>query len=236
MFASPYSSAPIKAIKDQAKLLGIEVEKDQDVSLTALDAKSQVLAAKETGANVVWHGNTAMSVATAIKDAYALKFEADHLTNNWGIDKNLLRITGKAGEGTIGAASCAFLEMDYPMLDMVREYAKKVNPGVSEDKRDIRTVQGWLKVSLAAAGLGIADKQGKTDGPAIKASLESLKDWYPFNTKNALGVGPYTITDKDHRPTSVATLYIIKDGKIELFDKVDMKEKFPQEWPKWLGW
>ncbi len=236
MFASPYSSAPIKAIKDQAKLLGIEVEKDQDVSLTALDAKSQVLAAKETGANVVWHGNTAMSVATAIKDAYALKFEADHLTNNWGIDKNLLRITGKAGEGTIGAASCAFLEMDYPMLDKVREYAKKVNPGVSEDKRDIRTVQGWLKVSLAAAGLGIADKQGKTDGPAIKASLESLKDWYPFNTKNALGVGPYTITDKDHRPTSVATLYIIKDGKIELFDKVDMKEKFPQEWPKWLGW
>lgn len=236
MFASPYSSAPIKAIKDQAKLLGIDVDKDQDVSLTALDAKSQVLAAKESGANVVWHGNTAMSVATAIKDAYALKFEADHITNNWGFDKNLLRITGKAGEGVIGAASCAFLEMNDPMLDKVREYAKKVNPGVPEDKRDIRTVQAWLKVSLAVAGLTIADKQGKMDGPSIKAALETLKDWYPFNVKNALGVGPYTITDKDHRPTSVASLYTIKDGNIVEFDKVDMKQKFPKEWPTWLGW
>ena len=236
MFASPYSSAPIKAIKDQAALLGVEVGKDQDVSLTALDAKSQVLAAKEDGANVVWHGNTAMSVATAIKDSYALKFTADNITNNWGLDHNLLRITGQAGEGTIGAASCAFLNMDVPYMDKVREYTQKVNPGVPMDKRDIRTVQGWLKVSLGAAGLQRADKKGNIDGPSLKAALESLRDWYPFDTKNALGVGPYTITDKDHRPTPVASLYTIKDGKIVLFEKIDMREKFPEQWPKWLGW
>ncbi|MFH0957924.1 MAG: ABC transporter substrate-binding protein, partial [Pseudomonadota bacterium] len=206
------------------------------VSLTALDAKSQVLAAKETGANVVWHGNTTMSVATAIKDAYALKFDADHIVNNWGFDKNLVRMTGQAGEGVIGAASTAFLEMDVPYMEKVREYCKKVNPGVPMDKRDIRTVQGWLKVGLAAAGLKIADKKGNIDGPSLKASLESLKDWYPFDTKNALGVGPYTITDKDHRPTPVSSLYTIKDGKIVLFEKVNMKEKFPEQWAKWLGW
>ncbi len=236
MFASPYSSAPIKAIKDQAALLGVEVGKDQDVSLTALDAKSQVLGAKEEGANVVWHGNTAMSVATAIKDSYALKFNADNITNNWGLDHNLVRITGKAGEGTIGAASCAFMDMKVPYMDKVIEYCKKVNPGVPLEKRDVRTVQGWLKVSLGVAGLKIADKQGKLDGPTIKAALESLKDWYPFDTKDALGVGPYTITDKDHRPTPVASLYTIKDDKIILFEKINMKEKFPEQWPKWLGW
>lgn len=236
MFASPYSSAPIKAIKDQAALLGIEVGKDQDVPLTALDAKSQCLAAKGEGATVIWHGNTAMSVATAIKDAYALKLEADNITNNWGIDHNLVKITQQAGEGTIGAASCAFLNMDVPYMDKVREYCLKVNPGIPLEKRDIRTVQGWLKVSLAAAGLGIADKKGKLDGPTIKAALESLRDWYPFDTQNALGVGPYTITDTDHRPTPVATLYTIKDGKIELFEKINMKEKFPDKWQSWLGW
>jgi branched-chain amino acid transport system substrate-binding protein len=236
MFASPYSSAPIKAIKDQAQLLGIEVKKDQDVSLTALDAKSQVLAAKGEGATICWHGNTTMSVATTVKDAYALKLEADHIVNNWGFDQNLVRMTGKAGEGVIGAAACAFLGMQVPFMDKVLEYCKKVNPGVPIEKRDIRTVQGWLKVSLAVAGLADADKKGKLDGPTIKASLESLKDWYPFNTKDALGVGPYTITDTDHRPTPVASLYSIKDGKIQLFKKIDMKKQFPDKWNSWLGW
>ncbi len=129
MFASPYSSAPIKAIKDQAQLLGIEVAKDLDVSLTALDAKSQVLAAKGENPTVMWHGNTTMSVATTIKDAFSLGLEVDHICNNWGFDQNLVRMTGKAGEGVIGAAACAFLGMDVPLMDKVLEYAKKVNPG-----------------------------------------------------------------------------------------------------------
>lgn len=236
MFASPYASAPIKAIKDQAKLLGMEVGDDQDVSLTALDAKSQVLGAKGENPTVVWHGNTTMSVATAIKDAYALKLEADHIVNNWGFDLNLVRMTGAAGEGVIGAAASAFLGDKVPYMDKVLEYCKKVNPGVPLEKRDIRTVQSWLKVSLARAGLEGALKQGKLDGPTIKASLESLKDWYPFNTKNALGRGPYTITATDHRPTSDALLYTIKDGKIVLLKTINMKEAFPKEWPTWLGW
>ncbi|MDQ7784616.1 MAG: ABC transporter substrate-binding protein [Desulfomonilaceae bacterium] len=236
MFAAPYASAPIKAIKDQAKLLGMEVGKDQDVSLTALDAKSQVLGAKQEHPNVIWHGNTTMSVATAVKDAYALKLGADHIVNNWGFDKNLIRMTGEAGEGVIGAAACAFLGMDVPYMDKVLEYCKKVNPGVPIEKRDIRTVQAWLKVSLAAAGLSGAIKQGKLDGPTIKGSLESLKGWYPFNKENALGRGPYTITDTDHRPTPVALLYHIKDGKIALLSTINMQEKFPKEWPSWLGW
>lgn len=236
MFASPYCSAPIEAIKNQASLLGIEVGKDQDVSLTALDARSQVLGAKSEGPTVIWHGNTTMSVAVAIKAAYNEQMEADHIINNWGFDHNLLKLTGKAGEGVIGATSCAFLDTDVPYMDKVREYCKKVNPTIPLDQRDIRTVQGWLKVSLAAAGLQIADKQGKLDGPSIKAALESLRDWSPFNTPNALGRSDYTITDTDHRPTPVATFYTIKDGKIVFFGKINMKEKFSKEWQSWLGW
>jgi len=111
-----------------------------------------------------------------------------------------------------------------------------VNPDVPIEKRDIRTVQGWLKVSMAAAALGIADKKGKLDGPAIKAALESFKDWYPFNTPNALGRPGTTITDKDHRPSPVSVLYTIKDGKIVFFHQINMKEKFPDKWESWLGW
>ncbi|MFH0825493.1 MAG: ABC transporter substrate-binding protein [Pseudomonadota bacterium] len=236
MFAAPYSSAPIKAIKDHAKLLGIEVGEDQDVSLTALDAKSQVLAAKRDNPNVIWHGNTTMSVATTIKDAYALGLGVDHIMNNWAFDTNLLKMTGKAGEGAMGAAACAFFDEDVPMLKEVREYAKKINPGVAENKRTIRAVQGWLKVSMAVGALKAADKKGKLDGPSLRATLETFKDWSPFDKPNAFGRPPYTITDKDHRPSSVSMVYQIKDGKIQLMQKVDMKAKFPDKWDSWLGW
>jgi branched-chain amino acid transport system substrate-binding protein len=55
MFASPYASAPIKAIKDQATILGFEIGPDQDVSLFALDTKSQIMALEEFKPDLIWH-------------------------------------------------------------------------------------------------------------------------------------------------------------------------------------
>ena len=162
MFASPYCSAPIKAIKDQAKVLGFEVGEDQDVSLFALDAKSQVLAMKKFEPDVVWHGNTAMSVATTIRDSYSLGLGADHITNIWGMDENLPRLAGEAAEGVMAAASCAYYGMDVPMMDDVKAYAKKYNPGIPEDKRLIRTIQGWCNVLVATEA---HDTGGQGRGP-----------------------------------------------------------------------
>jgi branched-chain amino acid transport system substrate-binding protein len=80
-FAHPYCSAPIKAIKDQATILGFDIGPDQNVGLTAIDTKSQVLAMKEFKADLVWHGNTTMSVAATVRDAFALGLGADHIVN-----------------------------------------------------------------------------------------------------------------------------------------------------------
>jgi branched-chain amino acid transport system substrate-binding protein len=236
MFPSPYASAPIKAIKDQAKLLGFEVGPDQDVSLTALDAKSQVLGAKRFKPHLVWHGNTTMSVSTAVKDAYALGLGADHIVNNWGFDQNLVRLTREAGERVIGAAANAFYGMDVPYMDKVIEYTKKINRGVSQKVRDIRTVQAWVKMQMTADAMKIADKKGQLNGPGIKAALETFRNWSPFNTSNALGRPPVTYTSTDHRPSSVSMIYWIKGGKIQLLRKIDMREKYSDKWMSWLGW
>ena len=236
MFASPYASAPIKAIKDQAKLLGFEVGPDQDVSLTALDAKSQVLGAKAFKPDLMWHGNTTMSVSTTIKDAYSLGLGADHIINNWGFDQNLVRLTAEAGEGVIGAAACAFYGMDVPYMDKVVEYTKKINRGVAQEVRDIRTVQAWVKVQMAVDAMKIADKKGQLNGPGILAAFETFRNWSPFNTPGALGRPPVTYTKTDHRPSAVSMIYIIKGGKITLLKKIDMKAKYSDKWMSWLGW
>lgn len=232
MWASPYASAPIKAIKDQAALLGFEVGSDQDVSLFALDTKSQVLAAKNFKPHLVWHGNTTMSVAAAVKDAYALGLGADHIVNNWGFDENLPRLGGAAAEGVIGVAACAFLGENFPMKNAVVEYAKKVDPNVPLDKRLIRTVQGWVKVTIAVEAMKRADKAGKLNGPGIKAAFETFKDYdlTPF------GGQKITLTATDHRPSPVVKVARIIKGKPVSVGNIDMKAKFPKLWNEWLGW
>lgn len=232
-FAHPYCSAPIKAIKEQAEILGFEVGPDQNVTLTAIDAKSQVLAMKDFGADLVWHGNTTMSVAATVRDGYSLKLEADHIVNNWGFDENLPRLAGKAAEGVIGAAVCAFFGEDVPMMDKVVEYAKKHNPGVPAEKRLIRTVQGWGDVLILWEALKRADKAGDLSGESIlKNGFETMKDF-----DIGLNAAPVTFTATDHRVAGVVPIYEIKDGKFELLEKVDIKGRWPEKWDKeWIGW
>lgn len=229
---TPYSSAPIKAIKDQATLLGFEIGPDQDIPLTALDTKSQVLAAKNFKPHLVWHGNTTMSVAAAIKDSQALELGADHIVNNWGYDENLVRLAGPAAEGVMGVAVNAFFGENVPLMDKVTEYAKKMNPGVPLQNRMIRTVQSWVDVLLMREALIRADKAGQLNGPGIKAAFESIREWTP-----GLGRPPVTITAADHRPGSLVRVYRVRGEKFALVKEVDLRQRWPDKWEKeWLGW
>jgi branched-chain amino acid transport system substrate-binding protein len=233
MFASPYASAPIKAIKDQATILGFDIGPDQDVSLFAIDTKSQMLALKEFQADLVWHGNTTMSVSATIRDAYSLGVGADHIVNLWGLDENLPKLAGKAAEGVMGAAVCAFFGEKVPGMDKVVEYAKKYNPGIPAEKRLIRTVQAWGAVLILKEAMIRADKAGKLDGENIlKLGFETMK-----NFDIGLGAPPVTFTTTDHRVAGVVPVYEVKDGKFQIVEKVELKGRWPEKWEKeWIGW
>ncbi len=178
MFASPYASAPIKAVKDQATLLGFEIGPDEDVSLFAIDTKSQVLSMKNFKPDVVWHGNTTMSVSATLRDAYSLGLGADHIVNLWGFDENLPRLAAEAAEGVMAGTVCAFYGEDTPMMNAVLEYGKKYNPGVPTEKRLIRTVQAWSNVLALAEAMKRADKAGKLDGEGIlKEGFETMREY-----------------------------------------------------------
>lgn len=233
MFASPYCSAPIKAIKDQAQILGFDVGPDQNVSLFAIDTKSQILGMKEFKPDLVWHGNTTMSVAATIRDAYALGLNADHIVNNWGFDENLPKLAGKASEGVMGIAVCAFFGENVPLMDKVVEYAKKYNPGIPAKDRLIRTVQGWGDVMILWEALKRADKAGGLKGEIIlKKGFQTMRN---FNI--GLGAPPVTYTATDHRPAGTVPIYEIKNGKFQIVEKVDLKKRWPEKWAsEWLGW
>jgi branched-chain amino acid transport system substrate-binding protein len=233
MFASPYASAPIKAIKNQAKLLGFEIGPDQDVSLFALDTKSQIMALKKFKPDLLWHGNTTMSVSATMRDAYALGLGADHIVNNWGFDENLPRLAGKAAEGVIGATPIAFYGQNYKNMDVVVATAKKYNPGVPQGKRLIRTVQAWGDALVLWEAMKRADKAGDLTGPGImKKGFETLK-----NFDFGLGAPPVTFTATDHRAATGCLIQEWKGGKFQELERVDLQKRWPKQWAKeWLGW
>ena len=229
--ATPYASAPIKAIKEQATLLGFEIGPDQDVPLTALDTKSQVLAAKDFKPHLVWHGDTVNGVATALKDAKALGLGADHIVNTYGFDENLPRLVGDAAEGVMGIAPSAFYGENAPGMDKIVAAAKKYNPNTPQESRTIHTVKAWAAVTILKNALEQADKAGKLNGDGIRAAFESFKD-----LDIGFGVAPMTWTATDHRPTSLVNVYQVKGGKFVKVKTIDLKKEFPNDWPKWLGY
>jgi len=233
MFASPYCSAPIKAVKDQAEILGFEIGSDQDVSLFAVDTKSQILALKKFDPDLVWHGNTVMSVSATLRDAYALDLGAAHIINNWGFDENLPRLAGEAAEGAMGVAPCAFFGEDVPLMDKVVEYAKKYNPGVPREKRLIHTVQAWANVLGLAEAMKRADKAGGLGGENIvKKGFETMRGY-----EIGLGVPPVTLTADDHRIAGKVSIYEWKDGEFSVVKDVDLAGRWPEKWEnEWMGW
>ena len=238
MFSSPYASAPIKAIKDQAQLLGFDIGKDQDVSLFAIDTKSQIMAMKKFNPDVVWHGNTTMSVAATIRDAYALGLPADHIVNNWGFDENLPRLAGDAmnakdGLTVLGATPINFFGQPSDNMEHVVAYAKKYNPGIPAKKRLNRTPQAWGDALVIWEAMKRADKAGDLTGPGImKKGFETMRNFHI-----GLGAGDVTYTPTDHRAATACLVQEWKDGKFQKVEFVDLKARWPKKWAsEWLGW
>ncbi len=231
--AVPFANASVPAGKDQAKILGFDVGPDQNVTLFAIDTKSQILGLKKFKPDVVYHSNTVMSVAATLRDAYALKLGADHLIQNWGTDENLIKIAGVAAEGAYGCAPWAFFGQDVKLMDKVMEYAKRYNPGVPAEKRTIHTLQGWASALGMAEAMRRADKAGDLTGEGIlRKGFETMN-----NYEIGLGMSPVTYTAKDHRPMSLVPVYKVKGGKFIKFTQVDLKKMYPDKWAnKWIGW
>jgi branched-chain amino acid transport system substrate-binding protein len=77
-----------------------------------------------------------------------------------------------------------------------------------------------------------ADKAGDLTGPGI------LKKG--FETFNGVDIGlrvpPLTYTASDHRVAGKVPIYEIQNGKIVHLATPDLKSRWPDQWPQWLGW
>ncbi len=160
---------------------GVEIVATEYFEVGAVDVTTQLLTAKEAGANVIWTNTLAHGPAQILKDATALGLREEMLIagNNWALDLATIAIAKEAAEGFIGVMPTAWwTEMEIPGVKIAAEQfaAHERTPG----ERNIAYLLSFAIVDTAAHVIEEAIKEvgfENLDGAAVKAQFEKLKDF-----------------------------------------------------------
>jgi len=217
----PYGIAPIKGGKEYAKEIGFvgsAILGDEDVSLKAIEANSQMLSVKNKGADFAWIGGTTPSAAVIIKDAKKLGLKTKFLVNIWGNDEDLIKIAGDAADGVLGLQAAAVYGDDVPGMKLIKEITKN-------EHQNTHYIRGWVSMMVLCEALKTADKKGELTGPGVKAVLETFKD---FDTGGL--TSKITYAPNDHRPNMSAKIYEYQKGALVYKTTIELPRK-----KEWLG-
>lgn len=217
----PYGIAPIRGGKEYAKELGYQILGDENVSLKAIEANSQMLSVKNKGADFAWVGGTTNSTAVILKDARKLGLHTRFFSNIWGIDETTPRLAEGAEEGALVMAGSVTYGAKVPGMKLIEEVTK----GHPEPTPYIR---GWVSMMVLAEALKRADTAtgGKITGQSVKEALETFRD---FDT-GGLTPGKITFTPTDHRPFMSVNIMEMHKGRLVLKKTMTLPRK-----AEWLG-
>jgi len=215
----PYGIAPIKGGKEYAKELGFEVLGDEDVSLKAIEANSQLLSVKNKGADFAWVGGTTNSTAVILKDAKKLGLKTRFFINIWGADETTPKLAAGAEEGALVMVGSTVYGSKVPGMKQLMQITKN-QPQVTH------YIRGYVSMMVLTEALKIADKTGQLNGPGVKAALESLKN---FDT-GGLAADKITFSATDHRPFMKVNITDFQKGKLVLKKTIELPRK-----AEWLG-
>ncbi len=215
----PYGLVPIPAGKDYAKELGFDLVGEENVSLKAIDATTQLLSLKPKQADYTWIGGTTPSTAVIMKDAKKLDMETTFFVDIWGVDETIFQLAGEACEGSYSLQAAAVYGQDAPGMKVI----EKITNGEPQLTHYIR---GFASMLVMAEGIRMAAKQGELTGPSIKAALETMRDYDPMGL-----TPPISFFPDDHRPNMAVFLYKLQDGKMQFAGE----ETLPRR-PEWLGY
>lgn len=214
----PYGTSPIAAAKAFAKEIGYEIVGNENVALGALDSTPQLLAIKDKQPDFVWVGGTTSSTAVILKDAKKLGLKTTFLTNIWGVDENIFKLAGDAAEGVYTLQTAAVYGADVPGMKVIQKVT-------NNEPQMTHYTRGFASMLVMAEGVKRAAEKGKVDGPALKAALETLRDFDPMGL-----TPPISFFPDDHRPFMSVMVYKVEGGKFVLKGTPSLPRK-----AEWLG-
>lgn len=214
----PYGLVPIPAAKEYAAELGYEVVGEENVSLKAIDATTQLLTLKPKKPDFVWIGGTTPSTAVILKDAKKLDMNPTFFTNIWGSDENLVKLAGDAAEGCYSLQAAAVYGADVPGMKPI----EKITGG---EHQATHYVRGFASMMVMAEGLKRAKAAGDLSGEGLKTALEDMRDYDPMGLTPPISYFP-----DDHRPNMAVFMYRVEGGKLTFVADASLERR-----AEWLG-
>ncbi len=210
---SGYGRAPLTPARQFAKANGIEIVDEENVSLRALDATSQLLRIKEKKADYAFIQETFMATSTILKDAKKLGLKTVFTGNFWGTGQKLAELAGSAAEGYLGVMPFAIWSEDnVPGIQMLKKVNSQYHPKIKY--REPPYVTGWVNAAIMTEAVRKALALAKNDpakvtGALIKQGFESIQN---FDLKGL--VTPVSYSARDHRGAKMVKLVTIKKGEL----------------------
>jgi branched-chain amino acid transport system substrate-binding protein len=205
----PYPLAPKEAGEELAKQMGFDLVPSIQYALAGGDFKAQCLALQASGANYAFLANTTGANIALLRSCETVGVKTQFMANIWGMDEPGMKASGKAVDGLVWVAGQAAWGSDVPGMKTFREISNMSDPS-GKVYRPLPYVRAACQVLYMSEAMTRADKAGKLDGPAIKAELEKMKDFVPYNTQGLCPAA--TWTDKDHRSVDQVSLLRAKIG------------------------
>lgn len=218
-----FGKSPIEAGKLYAKELGIDVIDDQITPPTGFqDATTQLLNMQKGGADYAFIQNTVKWAAIILKDAKKIGIKTKFFLNNYGMTEQLSDLAKDAAEGVYGMATTTPFGSNVPGMKKIMDVHKKNHPN---DQHNVFYVRGWTYALTWTEGLKIADKNKQLNGEGVKKAMETMKNF-------DLGglVQPVTFSADDHRSSTKSIVYVIKGGKMQKVEEIEVPRK-----KEWLG-
>ncbi len=210
---SGYGRAPLTPARQFAKANGIEIVDEENVSLRALDATSQLLRIKEKKADYAFIQETFMATSTILKDAKKLGLKTVFTGNFWGTGQKLAELAGSAAEGYLGVMPFAIWSEDNVSgIQMLKKVNSQYHPKIKY--REPPYVTGWVNAAIMTEAVRKAlalakNNPAKVTGALIKQGFESIQN---FDLKGL--VTPVSYSARDHRGAKMVKLVTIKKGEL----------------------
>jgi len=208
-----------------AESIGIEMLPPAFVPFVTLDASTQLIRLSDQEADFAFIQGLTQTSGPVLRDAERLDL-SDKIQfggSGHGMGDALVAQAGAAAEGFTGPRTAAwFDETDVPgvklYIDNQMKYHGKVLRAPEYTTSWPAAVVVYETIRRAIEEVGYEN----LDRPAAKAVLDNMKDF------DVYGIWKVSYTPEDHRGTSAAAVYEIRDGKIiRVSDWKDMPMLIP---------
>jgi branched-chain amino acid transport system substrate-binding protein len=200
------------AVKASSEAVGATWVKQVTIPARAADVKPQILEAKASNPDFVFH-STLFSLAVAVmKTACAEGLGNKLVTWHWAVSENELNGAGaQCAEGLTGTAMGKLAASNPEPLKKLKDAAAKgtVRLSASAGNNQLYT-NGLIAALLISEALRNADAKvgdGKITGSDVKAGFEQIRDF----TGDGI-LCPTTITAENHGGNRALNIYRIKGG------------------------